>query len=92
MVFAVWAGRPEVAARLRGIDFEGSLGFGLTRMEDYLAEEAERRGLDAGTARDYLLRHIAFEIGRDERRGMEQYLTLAAGVESAQLTTAEALA
>lgn len=92
MVFAAWAGKPEAAERLRGIHFDGSLGYGLTRMEDYLEDEAARRGLAAGAARDYLLHHIVYQIGEEERRGMNRYLGLAAALDAAQLELTEELA
>jgi chorismate dehydratase len=76
-VFAAWAGKA-------GIDIEGlaqitenSWRFGKERIDDIIESEYERRGVTKQTAREYLTRHIRFELGSAEYRGLDQFLALA---------------
>jgi chorismate dehydratase len=75
MVFAIWAGRSQP------LPLRGSYEYGRDHMDEYLAAEAARRGIDPGFARDYLTHVIRYDIGPEERRGLDQYLTLAATME-----------
>lgn len=77
MVFAAWAGRKA----LPSVDFHASFGYGFTRMEEYLRAEAAERSIGVEAARDYLLHRIVYELGRDERRGLAEYLRLAGTLE-----------
>lgn len=77
MVFARWSGRVPFDPGA----FRDSLEFGLSHMSDYLAAEAGQRGLPVALARDYLTRHIVYDIGPQEHRGLEEYLRLAAILE-----------
>jgi chorismate dehydratase len=82
MVFAVWAGRrPSDAERLAGA-FTGSCRFGLERMEEIISAESARRGLAPALVRDYLTRHIAFELGENELEGLELFLKYAARIDN----------
>lgn len=79
MVFAMWAGRvdfPEDA-------FRNSLDYGRSHMNDYLEREAGARGVPPEQARKYLTRHIVYDIGPEERRGMAEYLRAAEELELA---------
>ena len=77
MVFAVWAGRresmtPEVVAA-----FQDSCAFGLRNLERIAGEEAAARGFGPDLVRRYLSSHIVYELGAEERRGMELFLCYA---------------
>jgi predicted solute-binding protein len=86
MVFAVWAGRPNMIGAEVLID---SWQFGMDHLADIIRLEAPRRGLSPELAREYLTEHIAFDLGRREYEGMELYLRCAAEVlEPASLNTA----
>jgi chorismate dehydratase len=77
MVFAVWSGHVPFDP----CAFRESLEFGRTRMDDYISAAASRRGLSEKLAREYLTRHIVYDLGAEERRGCEEYLKLAATME-----------
>lgn len=77
MVFAVWSGHVPFDP----IAFRESLDYGRAHLDQYLASEASLRGLDIDLARDYLTRRIVYDIGPEERRGLDEYLKLAAILE-----------
>lgn len=77
MVFAAWAGH----TRLEGSLFHDSWTFGMETLDQYIGTEAAKREIPEELARHYLLHHIHFEIGPEERRGLEEYLRLAATIE-----------
>ena len=81
MVFAAWASRPELAdsnqaARFRQITL-GSYKFGAQHLDEIVAAEYTHRGVSEELAREYLTRHIRFEIGEAERRGLLAFYELA---------------
>jgi len=78
MVFAVWAGRkgcvtPEVARA-----FTDSRRFGISEIDEIVRTRAEAHGVTRELAREYLTRHIRFELGEREYEGMRRFLQLAA--------------
>lgn len=81
MVFAVWAARPDWHHRNPPPNdprpFLQSLGFGLAHLEDIVREEHQKRRITAELAREYLTRHIVFELGRDEYNGLDRFLEYA---------------
>jgi predicted solute-binding protein len=78
MVFAVWAGRKGIATPAIERAFRESYRFGSEHLEEIVAEESVARGLSAELVRDYLTRHIRFELGECESAGMQEFLRLAA--------------
>ncbi len=74
MVYAMWAGRraAEAAELLRE-----SYSFGRERIDEIAQREAGPRGVTVELAREYLTRHIVFELGERHRLGLEMYLKLA---------------
>jgi predicted solute-binding protein len=77
MVFAAWAGYPGIPiAQLHDITV-GSCRYGSERLDDFVAAEAEARGISRELASHYLREHIKFELGPREQRGMEAFLELA---------------
>jgi predicted solute-binding protein len=83
MVFAVWAGPERSLVRESAAAFQSSCRYGLEHMDEIVAAEARPRGITDALAREYLTRHIVFETGEMERRGMELYLRYAAELTAA---------
>jgi predicted solute-binding protein len=77
MVFAVWAGRPEVIDPEVIAAFQESCRFGRLRLEEIVSTESAGRGFAPELVRAYLGRHIGTEVGEAEQRGMELFLQLA---------------
>jgi len=77
MVFAVWAGAPEVARPELEPAFLASCRYGLAHLEDIIRTESPARGLPEPLVRRYLTQHIVFELDDRSRRGMEEFLRLA---------------
>jgi chorismate dehydratase len=72
MVFAVWAGRrealtPGVAAR-----FSASYRWGRSRLDE-IVQQAGERGFPDALAREYLTRHIVYELSERHLRGLELF-------------------
>jgi predicted solute-binding protein len=72
MVFAVWAGRrealtPDVAAR-----FTASYSWGRNHVDE-IVEHAVERGFSAPLARDYLTRHIVYQLSERHLRGLRLF-------------------
>lgn len=77
MVFAAWAGRSS--SQLHGLReiTRASYEFGHLNLQQIVDEQPQRRGISRDLARSYLHDNIRFEIGADERRGLEAFLELA---------------
>jgi predicted solute-binding protein len=73
MVFAVWAGKQQHITREAGEVFVQSTRYGLDRIEEIAAAAPSQHGIPTDLARTYLTRHIVFQLGDDEHRGMELY-------------------
>jgi predicted solute-binding protein len=78
MVFAVWAGRPEIVSKDLAPVFRDSLRFGLDHLNEIIANEAAPHGVSQSLAREYLTGHIRFELGQREYEGMDLFLQYAA--------------
>jgi len=78
MVFAVWAGRPDAVTGDLAPAFADSLHEGLEHLEDIVRTEAPARGFPETLVSDYLTRHIRFELGDREYKGMDLFLRYAA--------------
>lgn len=83
MVFAAWAGKP-------GLDLErlerltrGSYGFGRQHIEKIIETQSRDRGIAHALVREYLTRHIRFEIGSEEQAGLAAFLELSRVSQSA---------
>ena len=72
MVFAVWAARPDSPTRDPEL-FLRSLEFGRAHLDTIVREEHARRGITASLAREYLTRHIVFELGDAEYQGLARF-------------------
>jgi predicted solute-binding protein len=74
MVFAVWAGRKECVSPDLAPPFLESCRFGLAHLEEIIRLEAEARGVPQALAREYLTRHLTFELGEREYEGLRLFL------------------
>ena len=84
MVFAVWSGRKEVMQDRYEQAFVASCRYGLEHMEDIVSAEAPARGFAAELVRNYLTRHIVFELGDRDLEGMKLYLKQALALDRVQ--------
>lgn len=80
MVFAVWAARADSPAQ-DPEPFLRSLRFGLEHLDEIVRQYHSRVGISADLAREYLTRHIAFELGEREYRGLSLFLKYGAELE-----------
>ena len=78
MVFAVWAGRKGSLRQPYGDALLASCRFGISRMDEIVPHEAPRRALSESLVREYLTRHIVFELGEREYAGLDLFLRRAA--------------
>jgi chorismate dehydratase len=83
MVFAVWAGRKEAIVEPYGSALAASCRFGLAHMDDIVRQESLQRGFPEALVRDYLTRHIQFELSDPHHAAIETYLKHAAALERA---------
>lgn len=72
-VFAAWCGRPGALSPQDEQLLERAKHAGLQRRHAIAAEHAERTGLPVASLRAYLDEAIRYELGDDERRGIERF-------------------
>jgi chorismate dehydratase len=77
MVFAVWAGRREVVTPEVAEAFRASLRYGREHMDEIVMMESARREFAPELVRDYLTRHIVYELSDREYAGMKLFLAMA---------------
>jgi cyclic dehypoxanthinyl futalosine synthase len=77
-VFAAWCGRPGALTAQDERLFERAKAAGLERRDALAAEHARRTGLPAESLRAYLRDAIRYDLGDDERRGLERFYEEAA--------------
>jgi predicted solute-binding protein len=73
MVFAVWAGRTEVLRPDVARAFQESWEWGREHMDEIVAQAEAERGFPEAVAREYLTRHIVFELTARHRAGLELF-------------------
>lgn len=86
MVFAVWSGRKEVMDQRYERAFSVSCRYGLEHVEDMVREQAPLRGVTEALAREYLTRHIVYELGDRDYAGMKLFLEMAGRLEHAAIS------
>ena len=74
MVFAVWAGRKEIVKQPYELAFTASCRYGMEHIADIAREQPGERGIAEALAREYLTRHIVFELGERDYEGMNLYI------------------
>jgi chorismate dehydratase len=83
MVFAVWAGRPDVVTARVTDAFAGSCRYGRERLDEIVEAESARRGFTPDLAREYLTRNIVHELDSRDYEGMELFLRYARELQGA---------
>lgn len=78
-VFAVWAARGEIAARVPVDRFLASFETGLAELDAIVDETAAESGLPAAVVRDYFTRNLRYRMGPAEQAGLAEFLRRAAG-------------
>jgi predicted solute-binding protein len=73
MVFAVWAGRPEALRPDVERAFQESWHWGRGHMDEIVARASAERGFPEALVREYLTRHIVFELGDRHQAGLELF-------------------
>jgi chorismate dehydratase len=83
MVFAVWTGRARfITDRVRQT-FIDSCRYGMERIDEIAALAPATHGVPEELAREYLTRHIVFELGDRERQGLSRFLEWGAELNAA---------
>ena len=77
-VLAVWAGRVEAVTAEVVEDFQASLAYGMTHLDEICEEAAEEMKLQAEELRSYLVENIDYGLDAESRRGLQKYYELAA--------------
>lgn len=78
MVFALWAGKPRFITETVRRTFIESCRYGLDRIEEIVASAPQSHGVPSALAREYLTRHIVYELNETDRRGLSRFLEWAA--------------
>jgi chorismate dehydratase len=81
MVFALWSGRKEVMQPAFEQAFLDSCRAGLAHMDEIVRDQSPIRGITEQLAREYLTRHIVFELDGRDHEGLDLYLKYAAALE-----------
>jgi predicted solute-binding protein len=81
MIFALWAGRKEVMQPVFEQAFLDSCRAGLAHMDEIVRDQSPIRGITEQLAREYLTRHIVFELNGRDHEGLDLYLKYAAALE-----------
>ncbi len=82
MVFAVWAGHREALTAEAKAAFSASYQWGKGHMDEIVRRAAEQ-GFPQGLARDYLTRHIEYELSERHLRGLALFRERVRQLESA---------
>jgi chorismate dehydratase len=77
MVFAVWGGRPEVLSSEVAGAFMASYRWGRERTDEIVDRAVAERGFSVDLAREYLTRHVVYELTGRHLRGLELFRKLA---------------
>ena len=77
-VLAVWAGRVEAVTAEVVEDFQASLAYGMTHLDEICEEAAEEMKLQAEELHSYLVENIDYGLDAESRRGLQKYYELAA--------------
>jgi predicted solute-binding protein len=78
MVFALWSGRKEIMQPVFEQAFLDSCRDGLAHMDQIVLEQAPVRRVTPELAREYLTRHIVFELNSRDHEGLQLFLQQAA--------------
>jgi chorismate dehydratase len=73
MVFAVWAGKKKFLTEQVGQAFQDSYRWGREHFDEIVRQAATERGFPEALAREYLTRHIVFELSAKHLEGLALY-------------------
>jgi predicted solute-binding protein len=91
MVFAVWAGARRHLTPAVADAFVQSYRYGMSRLDDIVAEAPSLHGVSQELARTYLTEHIKFELNSEDRRGIALYRRKVAELRELDLAPVESL-
>lgn len=77
MVFAAWAGKRGINTEAVGAITTGSYRYGKDRIGEIVESEYQARGITKDLATRYLTTNIRYELGKEERKGLETFIELA---------------
>lgn len=77
MVFAAWAGKPDMPDQVFREAALRSYQFGMAHLPDILNVECARRGISRDLGERYFAEHIHFPLGPAELEGLRQFWALA---------------
>lgn len=80
MVFAVWAGKRAHLTADVALAFQDSCRWGVGHINEVIAAGAKERGYREELVREYLTRHIVYELGPRHIEGLELFRKLARAV------------
>jgi chorismate dehydratase len=86
-VFAAWAGKPGIPVGALQKLTTQSYEFGKAHLDQIIDAEYAARGISRDLASKYLTRHIRFELGAQQLKGLEAFRELS-GLESAPVAVA----
>jgi predicted solute-binding protein len=81
MVFAVWSGKREMMQPAYEQAFLDSCRGGLAHMDEIVRQQSLIRGVTEQLAREYLTRHIVYELNDRDHEGLNLYLKQAAALD-----------
>ena len=81
MVFAVWAGKPEILQERFSRAFIDSCDHGLADLDEIVRSESDNRGFAPDLVRKYFTEHIVFKLGERDYAGLETFLERASRFE-----------
>jgi chorismate dehydratase len=81
MIFALWSGKKAVMQPRYEQAFLESCREGVAHKDRIVSEQSPLRGITAQLAREYLTRHIVFELNDRDHEGLNLYLKRAAALD-----------
>jgi predicted solute-binding protein len=81
MIFALWSGRKEIMQPAFERAFLDSCREGLAHVDEIVRQQSPIRGITEQLAREYLTRHIVFELEDRDHEGLNLFLKQAAALD-----------
>ena len=73
MIFALWSGPAEFMTNRHRAAFAESCRFGLEHLEEIVTANVDERQMSGPMIRQYLTRHIVFELNSSDLRGLDLF-------------------
>jgi len=87
MIFALWSGKREWMTSQLEETFRQSCRYGMTHLEEVVAQECPARGIPLDLGLRYLSSHVALELNDRDYEGMKIYLRLARELDNLKVIT-----